>query len=503
MKKTKIQKIINRMSVLKRYFVTLALLNFLLAVVYLYYFRPVTGLFESTFFVVFLFASVTDGLFLLLHLFRQPGNHKRLSFSPKDLTVVITCHNSEDIMRKTIKGVLKHVGAKQIIVVSDASSDNTVQIAKSMGVNVIDNKVNLGKAFSVSKAAKSVNTRYTLLMDDDVMVADTFIPTSLLDDGYDAVAFNIMPMAENTLINKIQRFEYRKSMYLGKNVRAVEGTVSNVSGAIGLYRTQDLVEQIGLHSGQFGGEDLQRTFLVHMHGKGKGITYTDSVVLTEVPQTLKQLYKQRAYSWNVSWPEMFFIYLEILINSKHKFMLKADVAYQTCLFLTDPIKMMFFWVLFVYPISGFALYIYYLLLTMLVWLKLGRRDSFMVVLIFPLYSVFDGVCRFIAQVYWFKIKYKFFVKRLHRMVEKRRLGYEFAAVSFTVVSLWTLSTSRLDYFVQEDPQTIQVLGQTFPGIFNFEKEAEQKGSPTPPQLIDTLKPLNYIFVVEPGEDRLI
>src|SRR6202007_1364109 len=110
-----------------------------------------------------------------------------------------------------------------------------------------------------------------------------------------AVAFNVLPIRSETLINELQQFEYRQSMQLGKNVRAADGSIGNISGAIGLFKTADLIKQVTRHSGQFAGEDEQRTLLVHLFSEGKGITYTDTTVNTEAPATWLSLYRQRAY----------------------------------------------------------------------------------------------------------------------------------------------------------------------------------------------------------------
>ena len=226
---------------------------------------------------------LTDFLYLSLHLFRRGVNHSDLSFDPTKLTIIIACYNGEDIIKETIDNALVHVNRNQIIVASDSSTDRTAKTAANLGVRAYENKRNVNKAFTISNIVRHVETPYVLILDDDTLIGKTFIPTSLLDDGYSAVSFNVMPVAENTIVNKLQTFEYRKSMFLSKYLRARTGTVGNISGAIGLYRTEDLRHQSTRHSGQFGGEDEQRTALLHIYTKGKGVTYTDSLVETKAP----------------------------------------------------------------------------------------------------------------------------------------------------------------------------------------------------------------------------
>jgi cellulose synthase/poly-beta-1,6-N-acetylglucosamine synthase-like glycosyltransferase len=392
---------------------------------------------DSFFFVFLVISLLTDGLFLGVHLFRSKVTHKSLAFDPAKLTILICCYNGEEVLGKTIEQAKVHVPSGQIIVVSDASTDGTAELARSYGVRVIVNSENLNKAFSINDAVKYVHTPYVLLLDDDTLIGDTFIPTSLLDKGYSAVAFNVMPTVEKgSLLNALQQFEYRMSMQLGKGLRASSGAIGNISGAIGLYRKQDLVEQSRIHSGQFAGEDEQRTMLTHISSHGKGITYTDSLVLTEPPSTYKSLFRQRAFSWSLAVPELFTLYWRILLEPRHHFLLKSEKAYQLYVYLTDPLRMLFFWALILRPSHIFTMYGFYLLMNVIVWLRLGAKDSLTTVILFPLYSLALTVCRFIGHFYWFKTKAKYLLKNLHSRVTGRRVIYEYVALSLVFVFMW-------------------------------------------------------------------
>lgn len=394
----------------------------------------------NKFFYIFLFLSfLTDGLFILLHLFRRETKHENVTFDPKKLTMVIACYNGEGVIGSTIENCLRHVPKDQIIVVSDASTDRTVEIAKSYGVRVHQNKINLNKAQSVHEGVKLAKTPYVLLLDDDVLIGDALIPTSLLDDGYTAVAFNVMPISAETVVNNIQRFEYRNSMNIGKSLRGTVGAVGNVSGAIGLYRTSDLLKQQDLHSGQFAGEDEQRTLLSHMYGTGKGVTYTDEVVHTLAPATFYSLYRQRAYSWSLAVPELFSLYWRIILSPKYHHLLKAEKAYYLYIYLTDPLRLLFLWALILRPRQLLLTYLLYLSLGVMVWFKTHRKDHLFVVLLYPLYTLWLTVCRFIGNFYWLRVKAKYLRQRLYRNIEGRKLLAEYALVLTVFVASWVVS----------------------------------------------------------------
>ncbi len=400
----------------------------------------------DTFFYVFLIMSfLTDGLVIILHVIRSPKGvvGRRLRFNPHKLTVLIISYNGADVIAETIRQAKKHVPTSQIIVVSDASTDTTAEVARSLGVRVFVNPRNVNKALSINAAVRRITTPYTLILDDDTLIGDTFIPTSLLDEGYTAVAFNVMPIATDTFVNAFQRFEYRKSMVLSKNLRSSVGAIGNVSGAIGLFHTSDLVWQSTRHSGQFGGEDEQRTILAHLEGKGKGVTFTSSTVKTHAPDTLKALAKQRSFSWNLSVPELLILNTKLLLDPRHHFLLKAEKAYGIYLYLTDPLRLLFFWVLLTRPIHIVTTYGFYLFLTLLVWFKTGRKDKLYVVLLFPLYSILLTVFRFVSNFYWFKVKFLYFRKRFHRHVPNRRLAWEFMVIAILNVVLWATAAQHL------------------------------------------------------------
>jgi len=55
-----------------------------------------------------------------------------------------------------------------------------------------------GKASAVNYAVYRVQTPYTLLLDDDTRLGGARLPTSLLAaDGFDAVAFHVLPDRRN------------------------------------------------------------------------------------------------------------------------------------------------------------------------------------------------------------------------------------------------------------------------------------------------------------------
>ena len=394
------------------------------------------------------FLLLSDGLYLLIHAFLRPHHHSGTECAPEDLTVVLATHNAGQSIVKTIEGASRHVPQDQILIVSDTSTDDTAEIARSLGTRVHENDINLNKALTISRISPEIRTPYTLILDDDTYIGTATLPTSLLDEGYDAVAFNVMPETEDTLVNKFQRYEYRKNMFLSKFLRAGAASVGNVSGAIGLYHTKDVQLQSDYHSGFFGGEDQERTALTYLLGDGKGVTYTDSTVVTEAPHTWGQLFRQRAIKFGGGWGaahlNILVLYFRILFSRRAKFALKFEKGYQVFTTLTDPLRFVLF-PLLIFDLAGFLIvYIAYVGLEIILWIWTKREDSFLIVVLSPLYGMFNTIGRFVAFPYWVKNRFDFvFRKKLHRRVRKRDLIAEYTFIIGVMLLLLTYSIGRI------------------------------------------------------------
>lgn len=400
------------------------------------------------------FLLLSDGLYLLIHAFFRPHRYVGVECAPEDLTVVLATHNAGKSISKTIEGARRHVLANHIVIVSDTSTDDTAAIAASHGVRVHENEVNLNKALTISRISPEVETPYTLILDDDTYIGNTVIPTSLLDEGYDAVAFNVMPEPEDSWVNRFQQFEYRKNMYLSKSLRAGSASVGNVSGAIGLYHTSDIQMQSDYHSGFFGGEDQERTTLTYLFGKGKGITFTDSLVLTEAPHTWTQLWKQRAVKFGGGWGaahlNLLILYLRLLVSRRAKFALKFEKGYLVFITLTDPLRLVLFPIMLVDPLGFFIVYAMYVCLEIILWIWTKRVDSFVTVLLAPLYGIFNTLGRFVAFPFWVANRIDFvFNRKLHRRVKKRWLVAEYAVITLTITTLLIFSALKMFWWVNE------------------------------------------------------
>ncbi|MGB9911230.1 MAG: glycosyltransferase family 2 protein [Microgenomates group bacterium] len=92
-----------------------------------------------------------------------------------DLSIIIVSFNVGKLLKECIESILKNKNelSYEIIIVDNASTDNSVKIVKKLGVKelrVIENKKNLGFAKAVNQGIKKARGDYILLLNPDTKV---------------------------------------------------------------------------------------------------------------------------------------------------------------------------------------------------------------------------------------------------------------------------------------------------------------------------------------------
>jgi cellulose synthase/poly-beta-1,6-N-acetylglucosamine synthase-like glycosyltransferase len=314
----------------------------------------------------------------------------------KRVTVVIACKDGNPVLSPTLEDLCRRFKPEQIIVASNGSTDNTCAIAKRYGVRFLNMKEALGKVRSINVALSLIETPYTLIMDDDTLIKDAIVPTSCLDDGFNAVAFRVLPVRKGWL-TCLQLHEYRKSCDISKRAHNRWATVQNISGAIGLFKTHELLRQVVLHSGEFSGEDLQRTLLVHLSAQWRGVVLADSLVYTEAPSTLRSLYQQRVFGWFPGLYANFMYYFRLLFRKSTPISLRLDAFYNCILVVVlDVFRAIAFPIIIFYPWYFVVMYIVYVFLELITYHSLGHKEPAWIILVFPIYGLFGLLTRLAA-----------------------------------------------------------------------------------------------------------
>lgn len=346
----------------------------------------------------------------------------------------------------TLEDLLKRFPPSRIIVSSNGSTDDTCAIAKRYKVKLLDIKEPVGKIEAINRALALVKTEFCITMDDDVFIGDAAFPVEVLNDkNISGVAFRVFPKRTNW-VTEIQSYEYRKSMDISKKFHNPSASVLNISGAIGLFKTEELVRQINLHTGEFSGEDLQRTLLILLKDENNRVILSESVVETDAPDTVWSLYKQRVIGWGPGLLANTGKLFKLLFKKGISFRLRYEVFHTLILVLMmDMLRLIALPILVWYPKITIIIYLFYVCLELIPYLKLKKPEPVWVIFVAPLYGVFNFLARVSGMLVFF---YRRVVVRLAKRVKLddyrgvdlrfRFLGLAFSFSLFIFMTLMVL-----------------------------------------------------------------
>lgn len=398
----------------------------LLAYVVMFSFLQTEGFVWTSFQLYYLSILLPIWLVDGLKVFLESFTRRSYRSSAEDLskvTVVIACKDGEDVIGATLRSLLQRFVPNQIIVASNGSTDHTCMIAQSYGVELLNIKQPLGKVRAINRALNHVKTPYVLLLDDDTLVGNARIPTGLLDEGFEGVAFRVLVKKSNW-VSQVQLYEYRKSTDIGKRYHNNRASVQNISGAIGLFSLKELKRQIRKHSGEFSGEDLQRTLLIHLAQDARGVVLTDSTVYTQPPDTVNGLFRQRVFGWFPGLFANFRNYIKVMTRDRMPVALRFDAFYNVFLvMLLDVVRLLSLPILILYPWYFITMYLLYVFFESIGYFRMQASDPYWVVLIYPFYGLFGFITRYCA----FAV---FAYRRLTVLFGKRRFLDDYRSVSY-------------------------------------------------------------------------
>ena len=84
------------------------------------------------------------------------------------LVCVVPVYNESDLIVDTIENLKKVELIDEIVVVNDGSKDNTLEVANSLNVSVIDLGNNYGKGYAMKKAIDTLDYDYIAFVDGDL-----------------------------------------------------------------------------------------------------------------------------------------------------------------------------------------------------------------------------------------------------------------------------------------------------------------------------------------------
>ncbi|MET0929559.1 MAG: glycosyltransferase family 2 protein, partial [Aeromicrobium sp.] len=238
------------------------------------------------------------------------GTHWR----PSDVAVLIAARNEELVLAATLRAALKIVGPRQLFVVSDDSSDRTVEIAREHGARVMELTRNRGKAGAIQAGIRHFDLpgrfAIVMLLDADTLPAPDYLSTGLpLFNHRDvvAVAGRALTLDDGRSTTRIGRLllAHRERTYVavqtlhkfGQAAR-LANAVSIVPGFASMYRT-NILDQVDITAPGLAIEDYNMTFEIHTKGLGRvAFDPTRAHAYTQDPDTLRD-YRKQMSRWSL------------------------------------------------------------------------------------------------------------------------------------------------------------------------------------------------------------
>jgi poly-beta-1,6-N-acetyl-D-glucosamine synthase len=218
------------------------------------------------------------------------------------LCVLLPAKDERLGISKTLNSIRKAgVPATDIYVIDDGSSDGTGEIARSLGVNVLRNATNIGKALALSRGAREfgVINRYDFicLMDADTEVCESYfdvVKQAFSDQSVAAVCGRAKSTPHNWL-TAYRCLAYWMSHAIYKGGQSNMGVITVTPGCASSFRA-NVFAKLDWNTDTIV-EDMDCTIQIHRKQLGRILYQRDAVVSTQDPRTVRDYVKQ-IYRWD-------------------------------------------------------------------------------------------------------------------------------------------------------------------------------------------------------------
>lgn len=277
---------------------------------------------------LYLYSIIAATFLLSRYLFG--GLYRSMPINPDftpGVTIIIPCFNEEEWIEKTIVSCLNQdypVKKLEVIVVDDASNDNSLKVIKETveklhqeavrfdtrkRVTYVAQEKNLGKREALAKGVYMAKHELLVFVDSDSSL-DPFAIRNLVQPFQDSKIGGVSGRTDvaNTYTNaltKMQSVRYYIAFRIMKAAEAYFDTVTCLSGPLACYRKDIVMENLEKWLNQkfmgqiatFGDDRSLTNFVLKNHRT----SYQDTAIChTIVPNTYSQFLKQQM-RWKRSW----------------------------------------------------------------------------------------------------------------------------------------------------------------------------------------------------------
>jgi cellulose synthase/poly-beta-1,6-N-acetylglucosamine synthase-like glycosyltransferase len=297
----------------------------------------------SILFYLFITISVIDIIHLGLYLvganyydirqFQRAARVKKRSHHQLRplVSVLIPAHNEELGIVRCLDSVRRNTYRKlEIIVVDDASSDNTRKLVRDYiakhpkrNIRLMYKRQNVGKAEALNHVLRrGANGDLVMTLDADSVLHRKAITNAIsyFDDNPKVVgvAANVRIMDSLTVLGLLQKFEHMVG-YRSKKFFTVTNSEYIVGGVASTYR-HAILKKVGFYDHDTTTEDIGLSLKIVAQGnKENRIIYAANVLaMTEGVQTFKALMRQR-YRWKLGGLQNLIKHRGLLANTDKRY----------------------------------------------------------------------------------------------------------------------------------------------------------------------------------------
>ena len=248
---------------------------------------------------IFVFIAVVWILVLIKNR-KEVHADMRGSGSTPMVSVLIPAYNERESIAATIKSVLKIDYPKRMIEtieINDCSTDDTGRIAGRFArqgrIRLLNNKENMGKAYSLNRAITMCRGEYIACVDADSMVEPGILKKMIgyfSDPSVAAVTPALKIWNHGNFLEKAQYAEYLLNVFLRKMLAFLDA-VHVTPGVFSIYRKGVLEDIGGFEEGNLT-EDMEIALKIHQHGY-KIENDLSAISYTICPARWRELFRQR------------------------------------------------------------------------------------------------------------------------------------------------------------------------------------------------------------------
>lgn len=223
-----------------------------------------------------------------------------------DVAVLIAAHNEAVVIQDSLAAIIELVPRRNVYVVSDGSTDDTMALAARMGVHVMATETNLGKAGALAEAITEFGLvdrfAVVMLLDADTRVQPGYFTAALpLFDDPKVVAVagcvrtaadrDLSPVGAVLIGHRTRIYALgQRALKFGQTWGRVNAT-HIVPGFASLYRAA-VLPKIDMNPPGLVIEDFNMTFEVYQRRLGKVGFSMAAVAVTQDPDTLRDYVRQ-------------------------------------------------------------------------------------------------------------------------------------------------------------------------------------------------------------------